>query len=215
MIRDQDRRTFQAAMCGLWQVIHPTGAELPIETQRGYLSAMEHLGIEKCILAFQIGQAKCKFFPKPVELCEFVMHPEDDPDYVAGQAFNLALQYGVTGRQPVDFEDPLINATITMMGGLDYFASLRTNEAQRFHRQRFIDIYKRLGELNNPKGTEPLRCKSTRSDEPKKIACDYITEKNSRIIDSLEPSIESELKGIVKNLEIDQTVRRRSSNGEA
>lgn len=215
MIRDQDRRTFQTAMCALWQVFHPTGAELPIETQRGYFSAMQHLGIEKCISAFLIARAKCKFFPKPVELCEFVMHSEDDPDYIAGQAFNLALEYGVTGRQPVDFEDPLINATIRMMGGLDYFASLGAIEAQRFQRQRFIDEYKRQAKLNNPKGTEPLRCKSTRSHEPKKIACDYITEKNSRIIDSLESSIESELKRIVKNLEIDQTVRRRSRNGEA
>lgn len=215
MIRDQDRRTFQVAMCGLWQVFHPTGPELPIETQRAYFNAMQHLGIGLCVLAFHIATKKCKFFPKPVELCEFVMHPEDDPDFIAEQGFNSALQYGVTGRQPVDFEDPLINATIKMMGGLDYFASLGTNEAQRFHKKNFIAIYKRLAKLNNPKGTEPLRCKITRCDEPKKIACDYIKEKKMRITDHLKPVIESELKRIAKNLEIDQTVRRRSRNGEA
>ena len=36
-----------------------------------------------------------------------------------------------------------------------------------------------------------------------------------RITDHLKPVIESELKRIAKNLEIDQTVRRRSRNGEA
>jgi len=146
------------------------------ETQRAYFMAMQDLGIERCERAFVVAMQKCKWFPKPVELREFVKLPGEDPEYRAGQASQLALKHGITGRAAVDFQDPLINAVIRRLGGLDYFAQLGAVEAERYVRKRFIDEYLRLdghGSVS-AKLAAPLRCQVTIKNEPIRIEADYM-----------------------------------------
>lgn len=137
--------------------------------------------------AFKWMQAG-RFFPKPVELRDQIL--EINPDYRASSAWQVALKFGVTNRRPLNFHDPIINLVIRRLGGLDCFARLGEDEANRFVRQRFIDEYKRAwGNRSSLLASDlkPLTCSITNKPDAMLIGCDYQQESILKIENARHP----------------------------
>ena len=85
-----------------------------------------------------------KFMPKPRELRELGGHIDDASRGVL--AWNVVLRaiQKVGANSSVDFDDPLINATIRSMGGWTELATQENPELHKWQSQRFTETYKRL-----------------------------------------------------------------------
>ena len=135
-----DKKRLQVAIVSLWQLHNPKGAELPIETQRAYLMALQDLEVSDvetaCVRAMQV----CKFFPKPVELRDLAGHSLDSKIQIAWGFLQDALRvYGQVDA--VSFGDRVLAVTIRQMGGLRLIANMKPGELSSFGYHRFKEIY--------------------------------------------------------------------------
>lgn len=189
-----DKSKVQFAFAGLAELFDK---KMPITTQRLYLMALEDLGTERIVQACRIAMSACKFFPKPAELRELVRLPEDDIEHRAQLAWQ-AVKENAIGRivhtgKPLDFQDPITNAAVREVGGLNYLALQGTDtEHEKYTRPRFLEAYKRLAScsLLPPSKTEPLKSRVTKQKEPILIPCPY----------RVEPRIKHVTAGIAKGL---------------
>lgn len=148
--RDQSERDrIQLALCSLWEVLSPPGSgrELPIETQRLYLVALDQLTTDEIVTACSEAMKRCKFFPKPAELIEMV---RKSPRLSAIEAWTLVIDHCVghiARKGPLDF-GPLTNAAVRAIGGIDKLLTGTTTEHQNFTRPNFLRAYDELAQAD-------------------------------------------------------------------
>ena len=145
-----ERDRIQLALCSLWEVLSPPGSgrELPIETQRLYVVALDQLTTDEIVLACSAAMSQCKFFPKPAELIALVRKPTR---LSALEAWSLVIEHCVgriARKGPLDF-GPLTNAAVRAVGGIDRLLSGTTSEHESFTRPRFIEAYEQLAQVDD------------------------------------------------------------------
>jgi len=121
------------------------GRKITDVTVRVYQMALEDLPIGDVMRACKRAALEMKFFPKPVELRELagVLSPAARAAF-AWEAFSKANdQHGYYAS--VDFDDPIINATIRNLGGWERVSTIEGREEfETWLRKDFERIYVRL-----------------------------------------------------------------------
>ena len=134
-----EKKKFQMAICGLWQTLNPTGGVLPIETQRGYLMAMQSLSIEEAQSAIGQASSMFKWFPKPVELIALVRGSTSQRSEIAWSKVVAAMdQAGCSSA--VEFDDPAISHAIKNLGGWIGLCN-RPKSNDNWTRKEFVAAY--------------------------------------------------------------------------
>ena len=111
---DSDRTRFAVVFNGLAATFSKEPSKPMLD---GYWLGLADLPLEAVEGACQRAIGTCKFMPVPVELRELagVMKPEDRA-IKAWNAYSNAVA-AVGYYQSIDFDDPLINATVRNLGG--------------------------------------------------------------------------------------------------
>lgn len=109
---DLDRPRFAAALTGLAEILD---AALSPTRFEGYFVALEDLSLESVEAAIARAVRECRFFPKPVELREFVGGSVDDAAELAWGSLVHAARVGYWDS--VTFEDPLVVPVIRQVFG--------------------------------------------------------------------------------------------------
>ena len=106
-----------------------------------YWTAVSHLPIELIEYGFERCGSECKFFPKPIELLERCcpISPEERA-IRAWPAVTQAIK-SAGSYQSVDFDDPLINATIRSLGGWVSICKMPEAQFNSWVRKSFITAY--------------------------------------------------------------------------
>jgi len=182
----EDRRQLQLALCGMWQLMTP-GAEMPIETQRAYLMALEDLDIKQVHSAIYRLMRTSKFFPKPVEIRELCGDSSDAEIQAAWKELQQALdRFGSV--DVVTFANPVLAATVKAMGGLVVLAQMPLKEFNSFGWHRFKEAYAGLRNTPTSNAIEFRTLRNTNG-EAKRLAIGGPAER---------PRLTSEFNGLIK-----------------
>jgi hypothetical protein len=184
----EDRRQLQLALCGMWQLMTP-GAEMPIETQRAYLMALEDLDIKQVHSAIYRLMRTSKFFPKPVEIRELCGDSSDAEIQAAWKELQQALdRFGSV--DVVTFANPVLAATVKAMGGLVVLAQMPLKEFNSFGWHRFKEAYNGLrNSASNTNAIEFRTLRKTLNAQPKQLAIGGPSER---------PRLTTEFNGLIK-----------------
>lgn len=107
----------------------------------GYWLGLQSLGLPAIERAVARAIAECEFMPKPVELRRLAGDLSPKVRAVkAWESFEQSMRT-VGAYNSVDFEDPILNATIRNLGGWPYLCQRETEELNRFIRPRFEGVY--------------------------------------------------------------------------
>ena len=117
MVEKRRKEKFLNSFCGCWATFYPDKepSELSIDI---YYRALEKYPIEHIVAAFDMAIQKCRWFPKPVELIEFI---SGDNVPVEDRATKEAIRViesirRVGGYKSIQFDDPVTNAVIRTQG---------------------------------------------------------------------------------------------------
>ena len=108
----------------------------------GYSMALDDIPVDRIELAVRRALRECKFMPSGAELRRLSGELSSDSRVVlAWSAVKQAVSlYGYT--KSVDFDDPVINATIRVMGGWQLLCDTDAGEAMDvWTRKRFVETY--------------------------------------------------------------------------
>lgn len=164
----QERARFLEAFGGLGEIF---GKEFSDFAAKAYFQALAGNDIETVVKAMGHAAIKLRFFPKPVELMEFIGGTKDDKRILAEQQALLVLRtMGSHGAYAsVQFADPVMAAVVRALGGWVGLCR-RTKEAeQKWFVRDFVERYLEYSERNIG-STEPLP--GLHGGEPKKIELD-------------------------------------------
>jgi len=165
----------------------------------GYELGLCDLPVPAVKLAVGRAIRECKFMPTVAELRELSgeLLPQDRA-ILAWDVFSKAVpRHGYTAS--VDFEDPLINATIRNLGGWERCCSLQPDEFDKWLRKDFERTYQALLRSGaSAKATAPLIGYHDRQNafhgyveritEPLRIACDLPPHRDG-LVQLPEPSM--------------------------
>lgn len=132
------------------QILKATAASLGAEFTEtmaiGYWMGLNDLSFEDFNRACMRAIRECKFFPKPVELRKMagMISPETRAVTAWGAVAKAAS--GIGPYVSVDFDDPLINATIRNMGGWIDLCNKPSDDFKLWCRKDFERIYTALCE---------------------------------------------------------------------
>lgn len=106
----------------------------------GYQLGLTDVPVDAIEAATAKAMKTCKFMPKPVELREPA--GEAAPEQRAVLAWQVVADNAWLGPyKHIDFDDPLINATIRSMGGWVSLLDRPPAEFDKWARKEFIDTY--------------------------------------------------------------------------
>lgn len=109
----KDYKRFCGMMNTLGEVFDKQMSKLLLEV---YWKALAPFSDQEAEAAFSKAMVTCTFFPKPVELIEFISGSLSDRSLLAWEKFTKALaEVGV--YQSVQFDDPVIHSVVELMGG--------------------------------------------------------------------------------------------------
>jgi len=144
---DADKDRLQLALCAMWQMLSPTGKDLPIETQRAYLVALRYLEIADVERAIERLMRTATFFPKPAEIRAACGVSELAQVYTAWEQLREALaKYGTADL--ISFNDPVLATTVRAMGGLSVLANTAVSDFESFGWHRFKETYSTMAASN-------------------------------------------------------------------
>jgi len=107
---------------------------------KAYWQILEPHSDDKCKTAFDMAITKCRFFPKPAELLEFISGPESDQATLAWLRVDKAVRT-IGNYESIDFaDDRAINSTIEAMGGWANLCMV-TNDEWKWKRKEFETLY--------------------------------------------------------------------------
>lgn len=109
-------------------------------TFRAYEIGLHGLEPEQIRIATTLALQNCRFMPPPSELRDLIFHSGQDRAVKAWLAFEQAVTQ-CSFYVSVDFDDPIINATIRSLGGWQACCETPASEFDNFLRKRFIDSY--------------------------------------------------------------------------
>jgi len=150
-----ERASFLIAFGGLSE-IH--GKQFSEFTAKAYFKTLSPYPVRDVVNAIEKAIIRCRFFPKPVELLEFLEGtPEDQKIKAEGKAREVLMavrRYGAYAN--VLFPDPVTNAILRQYFG-GWIAVCATREdAHKWFIKDFADRYAEY-KANGIEDTEPLR----------------------------------------------------------
>jgi hypothetical protein len=114
--------------------------ELSDALKTAYWATLSSYSDAQCKAAFEAAIARCKFFPKPAELLEFISGPESDQATLAWLRVDKAVRT-IGNYESIDFaDDRAINSTIEAMGGWVNLCMV-TNDEWKWKRKEFETLY--------------------------------------------------------------------------
>jgi hypothetical protein len=120
------------------------GRTVTVVTFRAYIAGLEGLTVEQIEQGVNRALKTCKFMPAPSELRELAGDLKgQDRAVKAWMALELAIVRQGAYRT-VDFDDPVINATVRSLGGWERVCTTDAKEFDTFTRQKFIAAYTSL-----------------------------------------------------------------------
>jgi hypothetical protein len=133
----QDKLAFVQLLTGLAEVM---GAELSEAKISIYESVLDRYTDEQVARAINVAAESLRFFPKPVELIEFIDgKPEEAATMAWGNLLSVIQRQGV--YQSIVFEDPKIAHCVEMMGGWSEVCNWRVDETS-MRGSQFLKLYK-------------------------------------------------------------------------
>lgn len=116
------------------------GKVTSVGTFRAYELGLRGLSSDQIKAATQKALETCRFMPAPAELLEMVFIRTEDRAAKAWLVFEAAVvQHGYI--RTVQFDDPVINATIRALGGWEHCCGMPTTEFDTFLQKRFQETY--------------------------------------------------------------------------
>jgi hypothetical protein len=132
-----NRRKLVDALTALAEVFDKKASELMINA---YLAALADVPADQVIMACSRAVKECRWLPKPVELRE--LSGELAPQNRATIAWEAFARAARDPYHSVDFDDPIVNATVRNLGGWIHLTSIDgMTEFEVFLRKRFETTY--------------------------------------------------------------------------
>lgn len=118
--------------------------QISTATINGWIEGLDGLTIEQIMVGVRRALKTCKFMPTPVEIRELAGELKgQDRAVKAWGALQLAVvQHGA--YRTVDFDDPVINATVNNLGGWERVCTTDAKEFDVFLRPKFLAAYAAL-----------------------------------------------------------------------
>lgn len=107
---------------------------------RAYELGLAGLTAEQITGATQVALESCRFMPPPAELRQLVYGRTEDRAVKAWLTFEQAVVANGYIRS-VNFDDPIINATIRALGGWEHCCGMPADEFDTFLQKRFQETY--------------------------------------------------------------------------
>ncbi len=135
---DTDRREFTELMQALAASFN---RESSVAFLTGYWIGLNDISIQALKTAAAAALQSSKFMPSPAELRELagVIRAEDRALLAFGYLDKAVRLHGY--YHSVDFDDPIMNATINALGGWEKVCDTPDSEFDSFFRKRFIEHY--------------------------------------------------------------------------
>jgi hypothetical protein len=113
-------------------------------TFRAYELGLDGIPLERIEAAVRFALQTCKFMPSPAELRELAGEMRLSERAIhAWTAFERAV-VSQTSYRTVDFDDPVINATVRSLGGWQFCCQMDSREFDTFLREKFLKTYAAL-----------------------------------------------------------------------
>jgi len=141
-MEEKDKENFAKMLLGLGELFDKEISEALVSI---YWEALKPYSWQAVKNAFNKAALACKFFPKPVEILEFIQGSKTEQ---AEEAWGLLLD-AIRQHGPyvsVTFADGRIARCVELMGGWEAVNNWKTDELQ-FRRKDFLAIYKSLPEM--------------------------------------------------------------------
>jgi hypothetical protein len=137
-VTESDRETFALFIKGL-AAAH--GVEASTALQLGYWMGLKDLPLSSIEHAIDRALSSCRHMPKPVELRELAGEiTNTQRAIIAWDALRRAIASHGSYRS-VDFDDPLVNATVRNLGGWSKICGTGTEEFEKWTRKEFERVY--------------------------------------------------------------------------
>lgn len=149
-----DRPAFAQAITALASAFRAESDEAMLE---GYWWALDDLSVDDVRKAVRLAMRQCKFMPAAVELRELAggMSPASRAIH-AWSIFEKTVTR-VGAYETVDFDDPVMNATVRNLGGWQRVCDLPADEFDKWLRRDFERIYQALFQTGvSPDAAAPL-----------------------------------------------------------
>lgn len=127
-------------------------------TIQAYVWGLEGLDASEVNVATKAALQQCRFMPSPAELREFALGFGEEVEsraIKAWRAVDSSLSYDTSNYSKIDFDDPIINATIRNLGGVERFMTCDKEEFNKWLRRDFIATYVSL--YKNPPDPSELK----------------------------------------------------------
>lgn len=154
---DRPRNGEEAAMYAATMFARVFNREVSRELLQAWKTALGDLTVDEIASATATLLRTCKFMPAPSELRQAVFDGEfDSVESRAVKAFGEVSEAiaSIGAYCSVDFEDPIINATIRNLGGWPRIGDMTCEEFEKWYRKDFISTYRAL--FKNP--PSPTSC---------------------------------------------------------
>ncbi len=142
-----DKKQFLIALATLAELFQKT---LSDAVQLAYWTALEDLTLEQYQTSVATAMKRCRWFPKPVELREFV---ETSVEVRALEAWKNVMAHAnvktLTRTQGLDLGDPAANAALRSVGGVQHLAQGTDSEHEKFTRPRFIQAFEAFAQADH------------------------------------------------------------------
>lgn len=115
-----------------------------VVTFRAYQVGLDGLTAEQIGKAVAIALRSCKFMPSPAELRELAGEMKSEDRAVQAWIVFEKAVCTIGYVRGVDFDDPVVNATVRALGGWDRCCQQEGDEFDVFLRKRFLDTYASL-----------------------------------------------------------------------
>lgn len=109
-------------------------------TFTAYELGLRGLSPEQISIATQLALEHCRFMPPPAELRELITHRAQDRAVKAWAVFERAV-VRIGYLRSVNFDDPIVNATIRALGGWQACCGMPADEFDSFLPKRFQETY--------------------------------------------------------------------------
>lgn len=134
----QDKAAFAEAVAALAVTF---GKECDKPMLRGYWMGLEDVPIDNVRLACRRALRECEYMPTVAQLRKMAGAVSDsDRALLAWSQFSQAVS-GIGGYKSVDFDDPIINATVRHLGGWVRCCDLTETEFDTWLRKDFLRVY--------------------------------------------------------------------------
>jgi len=165
---NDDKPQFLQILTGLSDLY---GSELSRVSISLYWESLKKYKIDMISIAASAHVKHSKWMPKPSEFIDVVRQNEISPEERATLAWGAVSRAAksIGSYSCVDFDDPLINATVRNMGGWPRICTQPAEHFESFIRRQFIADYVVLCKANlSPESLLPLRGTFDK-DNPRKI----------------------------------------------